>query len=322
MFEKQKAFFHGLRELVRNPYLLEQQSKNLKHLAQDLENAERKGKYHVSSAALNKSLLDHAQEAILERLNALSHAAMERLSAEQVYEQLKPWDKEQFSLFFAAKEILGIDPSDYFHTEDAMGCFENADGAKLLQYAEIAKFAEKEWRPLNSPGTYEVLDAYELHTDTQEYRQYRERLWPLAVEKVIERFKLALLKEDGMSEVLQVMDALDKAIREGPQPVEVEDIHLQELFQEAAIYCNPRDTYRAVQPMDPQGEVLFRCVEDQLGDEAVFDLCRQVVNNYSRGEPGFLKTQESMGAAQDRVSRIPQMQPVAVQVQQEDELEL
>lgn len=322
MFEKQKAFFRGLREIVRNPLLLEQQSNNLKHLARDLENAERKGKYDVSSATLNKSLLDHAQETMLERLNALSRTAMERMPAQQVYEHLKPWDKEQFSLYFAAKEILGIDPSDYFHTEDAMGFFEDADGAKLLQYAEIAKFAEKEWRPLNSPGTYEVLDAYELRTDTQEYQQYRERLWPLAVEKVIERFKRALLREDGMSEVLQVMAALDKAIRESPQLVEAEDIQLQGLFREAAIHCDPREVYWAVQPMDPQGEVLFRCVENQLGEETVIDLCRQVVNNYIRGEPNFMKTQESMSAAQDRMSRIPHMQQVSVPVQQEDELEL
>lgn len=326
MFEKQKAFFHGLRELIRNPLLLEQQNKNLKCLAQDLENAERKGKYNFSSAAHSEHLLNHAQEAILERLNVLTHTTMERLPAEQVYELLRPWDKEQFSLFFAAKEILGIDPSDYFHTEDAMGCFENADGAKLLKYAEIAKFAEKEWRPLNSPGTYEVLGSYKLHTDTQEYQQYRERLWPLAVEKVMERFKRALLKEDGMSEVLQVMESLVKAIREEPQPKEVEDIQLQELFREAAFYCDPREAYLAIQPMDPQGEVLFHCVENQLGDEAVTDLCKQVVNSYIRGEPGFMKTPQSMKAAQDRVNRIPlmvaQAQPVVVQLQQEDEMEL
>jgi hypothetical protein len=311
MFEKQKAFFHGLRELSRNPYLLEQQNKKLEYLGQDLENAERKVKLNFSSATQNDNLLHHAQEAILERLNALTHAAMELLSAEKVYELLKPWDKEQFSLYFAAKEILGIDLSDYFHTEDAMGYFEDADGAKLLKYAEIARFADKEWRPLNSPGTYEVLDSYELHTDTPAYQQYRERLWPLAVQKTVERFKRALLDENGMDKVFQAMDTLTGVIREEPE--EVEETQLQKLFQEASLYCDPRKVYQAIQPMDPQGEVLFRCAENQLGDEAVTALCKQAVNSCIRGEPGFTKTPQSMKAAQDGVNRL--LEPVETQQQ-------
>lgn len=230
MFEKQRAFFHGLRELIRNPDLLEQQNKKLEYLAQDLENAENKAKWNFSSAAQNDHLLDHAQKAILERLNALTHAAMESQSAEKVYELLKPWDKEQFSLYHAAKEILGVDPSDYFHTEDAMGYFEDADGAKLLKYAEIAKFADKKWTSLNSPGSYEVLGSYELHTDTPAYQQYRERLWPLAVEKTVERFKRALLREGGMSEVFQVMEALTVPTESKEMP------QMQQLaFQQAAV---------------------------------------------------------------------------------------
>ncbi|MEA4955358.1 MAG: hypothetical protein VB096_07625 [Pseudoflavonifractor sp.] len=306
MFETQNAFFHGLRALFRNPFLLVQQEQKVLSLAYDLNLAESKVKYHDSSATHKQNLLDHAQAAIQEKLSALVQTAMERLPAERVYELLLPWDKEQFTLYHAAKELLGIDACEYFYTEDAMGYFEDADGAKLMKYAEIAKFAEKEWRPLNSPGTYEVLENYDLHTETPEYCQYREQLWPLAVQKVVEQFKRILLREDGITQVFQVMDTLDKAIREDPEPEPepVDQRQLKDLVKEACLFCDPSEVYQAIQPMDPQSKVLFRYAETMLDEETVSDICKHVVNGYIRGGSGFLETPRSMTETKSRVAHI------------------
>lgn len=239
MFEKQKAFFHGLREIFRNPYLLEQQTRKADALDNNLKLAEDMARYHSTIVSHKQDILDHAQEAIQERLSTLTQTAMERLPAEKVYEILRPWDEDGFSLYFAANELLGVDPSNYFTTEDSLGYFSDANGAKLLKYAEIAKFADKNWKQLSGPGAYEVLDSYDLHTDTPEYRQYRERLWPLAVQKTVERFKRVLLDENGMDKVFQVMDALTGAIREAPEPDAAKHIQTQQQpswVEQAAVY--------------------------------------------------------------------------------------
>jgi hypothetical protein len=313
MFEKQKAFFHGLRELSRNPYLLEQQAGKADSLDYDLKLAEDRAKYNSSIASHKQDLLEQAQETVQEKLGSLAQTAMEQLPAEKVYGILRPWDEEGFCLYSAAKEILGVDPSDTFTTEDSLGYFSDANGAKLLKYAEIAKFADKNWKQLSGPGAYEVLDSYDLNTNTPEYQEYQKRLWPLAVQKTVERFKRALLDENGMDKVFQAMDALTGVIREAPKTEEVEGTQLQALFETASLYCDPRKVYQAIQPMDPQGEVLFRRAEDMLDGEAVTSLCKQAVNSYIRGEPGFTKTPQNMKAAQDRVNRL--LEPVETQQQ-------
>ncbi|MEM5780429.1 MAG: hypothetical protein AAGU02_04715, partial [Lawsonibacter sp.] len=94
-----------------------QQEQKVSSLEYDLNVAESKVKYNYSSAMHKQDLLDHAQKAILEKLTALTQTAMERLPAEKVYELLQPWDEGQFHLYHAAKELLGIDAPEYFHTE-------------------------------------------------------------------------------------------------------------------------------------------------------------------------------------------------------------
>lgn len=125
MFEKQKTFFRGLNKLIGNPSVLDEQAKNIRNLEHALQTAHDKVTRNFNSVKRLHENLGNAHTVILDRLHELTKAAMERLPAEEVYQIIASFDSGQYRLYWAAKEILGIDPIAYFKQKTIWGVLKN-----------------------------------------------------------------------------------------------------------------------------------------------------------------------------------------------------
>ena len=96
----------------------------------------------------------------------------------QLYDCVAPqYDEEGFRLFRAAQTVTGITNLEAkFPYEDACGCFEDADGHRLLRYLTAAHFQAVQWEAL--PGTtYERTELLDIDTSTPEYRDFERRIY-------------------------------------------------------------------------------------------------------------------------------------------------
>ena len=100
----------------------------------------------------------------------------------QLYGCVAPqYDEEGFKLFHAAQKVTGITNLEAnFPYEDACGCFEDADGHRLLRYLTAAHFQAVQWEAL--PGTtYERTELLDIDTSTPEYRDFERRIYAKAL---------------------------------------------------------------------------------------------------------------------------------------------
>jgi hypothetical protein len=114
--------------------------------------------------------------------------ADERLTAEnagRIYNFLEPYhfDTDGWIVYQAAKGILQTDVYSEFPAEDNLGYFEALDGFGLIEWLEIAKFADKEYEQL--PGGYEKLKNHTLDESSPEYQEYRGKLFVAAIRGII-----------------------------------------------------------------------------------------------------------------------------------------
>lgn len=104
-------------------------------------------------------------------------------NAKELSEIIKLLEPDGWSLYYASKEILGVDVYKEFIVEDTMGRFEESDGYELKNYAEIAAFGDCSYMVVS--GAYEILDDYTIDYDAEEYKEYINKLYPLTIEKII-----------------------------------------------------------------------------------------------------------------------------------------
>lgn len=173
LFFKKRTELEELRSL-----LIQEQEKN-RALERALANAE----IRVNNAGVklhNAEQRVHQHSLATQSLSAT--LLSEGFSPEEIYGCISALDPKGFQLYWAAEKITGIDPSRYFSTEDNLGYFEESDGYQLLGWVEKAMFGEIEWVQLNSP--YEIAGDVKMHTDTDEYREYRNKLFTTTLIKL------------------------------------------------------------------------------------------------------------------------------------------
>jgi len=123
-------------------------------------------------------------------------------------------DCEGWELCNAAKEITKIDIYSYFPAEDNQGCFEELDGNGILKWIEIAAFAEIEWNYEQPP--YEKYSRHKYYKDSHEYLEYQEKLYPLALKKVIElveRSNDKFIKANGYLNTISVTKSKEESLK-------------------------------------------------------------------------------------------------------------
>ena len=100
----------------------------------------------------------------------------------RVYEAIAPaQDEYGFSLYFAAKNLTGIDVPSHFPYEENQGLFESAKGPLLLRYLTAARFGAVTWEIV--PGTcYEKAVLGTVDTSAPEYQAFERQLYEKALE--------------------------------------------------------------------------------------------------------------------------------------------
>lgn len=101
---------------------------------------------------------------------------------QRIYEAIAPvQDEYGFSLYFAAKNLTGIDVPSHFPYEDNRGLFEDAKGPLLLRYLTAARFDAVTWEIV--PGTcYEKAVLGTVDTSAPEYQAFERQLYEKALE--------------------------------------------------------------------------------------------------------------------------------------------
>ena len=100
----------------------------------------------------------------------------------RIYDAIAPaQDEFGFSLYFAAKDLTGIDVPSHFPYEDNRGLFEDAKGPLLLRYLVAAQFGAVTWEIV--PGTcHEKAILGTVDTSAPEYRAFEGKLYEKALE--------------------------------------------------------------------------------------------------------------------------------------------
>lgn len=100
----------------------------------------------------------------------------------RIYDAIAPaQDEFGFSLYFAAKDLTGIDVPSHFPYEDNRGLFEDAKGPLLLRYLVAAQFGAVTWEIV--PGTcHEKAILGTVDTSAAEYRAFEGKLYEKALE--------------------------------------------------------------------------------------------------------------------------------------------
>ncbi|MFW6243186.1 MAG: hypothetical protein ACOC2W_03410 [bacterium] len=128
-------------------------------------------------------------------------------NAEEVYEIIKPLDYDGWALFRASEKVTGIDDvCSHFPAEDARGYFASANGYRLIEYIEIVKFATD--CTYNNQEMHEFLSGYEIDCNSKEYIEYKYKLYPLAIKKIISDIKYYDLN-DLMDEDIREYDNIN-----------------------------------------------------------------------------------------------------------------
>ena len=137
----------------------------------------------------NAFLLERKLERTTAKLDACQAAVRSLCSQppsaeelQQIYEAIAPaQDEYGFSLYFAAKNLTGIDVPSHFPYEENQGVFESAKGSLLLRYLTAARFGAVTWEIV--PGTcYEKAVLGTVDTSAPEYQAFERQLYEKALE--------------------------------------------------------------------------------------------------------------------------------------------
>lgn len=117
--------------------------------------------------------------------NSIENLIRNNVSSKDIYNIIKPLDKEGWNLLSASEDITCIDDVySHFITEDARGDFAGKNGYQTIKYVEIAKFGEKAYY---EKGSYEFIDLKNTTIDysSKDYKDYQNKLYPEVIKKII-----------------------------------------------------------------------------------------------------------------------------------------
>jgi len=200
---KLKKLFEEVMRVLRNPSLINDLSGEIneqKKEIEELRNEKNSLIETVQDLREDAYYFGELKEELLEQKNQISGSinkmlnlavsANSELENKESYYRLRFIDPEGWCIYRASQEILNIDVYIEFIVEDTMGRFEESDGHELKEYIEIAAFGECTYKIIS--GIHEVLDAYVIDYNSQEYKEYLDKLYPLTVHKLVDQ----LYKED------------------------------------------------------------------------------------------------------------------------------
>lgn len=135
---------------------------------------------------LKEELLAQKKQ-ISENINKIIDLAIadSELESQELYNRLKFIDPEGWCTYEASQKILEINVDREFCVESNMGRFEESDGHELRKYIEIAKFGDRTYKMIS--GMHEVLDKYTIEYNSNEYKEYLDKLYPLATSNLIKQ---------------------------------------------------------------------------------------------------------------------------------------
>ncbi|PKM52493.1 MAG: hypothetical protein CVV02_01710 [Firmicutes bacterium HGW-Firmicutes-7] len=220
MIKKIKTLFHRFfsikEEQIKQIQDLESKNNN------ELKNEDTEVSHEVNDHKDSRDIYKNTIKSLSGELDIEIKLALKRLKsydAKEVFELLKPLDPDGWNLYWSSKEILGIDVYKEFYTEDNMGRFEESDGYELKHYVEIAAFGDCTYRIVGN--AYEVLDKYSIDYNSKEYETYINKLYPLAIEKIVDRGN----REEPINK-LQVLRNLRSYQKEHEVTVETEEVEM------------------------------------------------------------------------------------------------
>ena len=195
---KIKKLMEEVMKIIRNPSLISDLSDEINEQREEIEELSdgksslieaigdlREDAYYYNE--LKEELLEQKNQisGSIDQMLDLSVSANSKLKTEEIFNRLKFVDPEGWCIYRASQEILKIDVYREFIVEDTMGRFEESDGHELKEYIEIAAFGECTYKIIS--GIHEALDTYIIDYNSKEYKDYLDKLYPLAVHKLIEK---------------------------------------------------------------------------------------------------------------------------------------
>jgi len=105
----------------------------------------------------------------------------------EIYEILKPLDKGGFILYRAVKNMTGINIHREFYAKSCWGEFVFKNGHELLEYLEIAKFGNPEYR---FQGQQEVLSNYYIDYSSNKYVNFKQELYYITIINILEHLEI------------------------------------------------------------------------------------------------------------------------------------
>lgn len=201
--KKLKKLFEEVMNILRNPSLINDLSGEIneqKKKVEELRNEKSSLIETVQDLREDAYYFGELKEELLEQKNQISGSinkmldlavsSNSELENKEIYNRLRFIDPEGWCIYRASQEILNIDVYREFIVEDTMGRFEESDGHELKEYIEIAAFGECTYKIIS--GIHEALDTYAIDYNSQEYKEYMDKLYPLTVHKLVDQ----LYKED------------------------------------------------------------------------------------------------------------------------------
>ena len=140
----------------------------------------------------------------------------------RIYDAIAPaQDEFGFSLYFAAKDLTGIDVPSQFPYEDNRGLFEDAKGPLLLRYLVAAQFGAVTWEIV--PGTcHEKAILGTVDTSAPEYRAFEGKLYEKALEWM--GFQDIIAPGQELKLYSRLSGELTAPGYDGPQPLDGNDL--------------------------------------------------------------------------------------------------
>lgn len=182
------GFWKNFQAVLRSPDIvaeLEQERAAHQQLSDTLVNVEAELDATEMDAAFLQQTLDRTAtqlDACQAAIRTLCSQPPSTEDLKRIYDVIAPvQDEFGFSLYFAAKDLTGIDVPSYFPYEDNRGLFEDAKGPLLLRYLTAAQFGAVTWEIV--PGTcYEKAILGTVDTSAPEYRAFEGKLYEKALE--------------------------------------------------------------------------------------------------------------------------------------------
>ncbi|MBK5262508.1 MAG: hypothetical protein JJE17_08070 [Peptostreptococcaceae bacterium] len=198
MVKKFKKIMEEVTKILRNPSMINDLLDEINEQSKEIE-VLRDGKNSLTETVQDLRehayYLDELKEELLKQKNQISGSidqmldlainANSMLDNPKIYNRLEFIDPEGWCIYRASQEILNIDVYREFIVEDTMGRFEESDGHELKEYLEIAAFGECTYKIIS--GIHEALDTYAIDYNSKEYKDYLDKLYPLAIHKLIDK---------------------------------------------------------------------------------------------------------------------------------------